>query len=127
MTRQVFILIISIGAVIFGGMWESKYLMNSCNFVLADIEYMENALNNNNLELASAQVKEIENSWNNVKHAWNIFVQNDLIDQIDDSLIELKAYSDVKNREESLVLLKKLRVNLQDIVGRQKISCENVF
>lgn len=127
MTRQVFILIISIGAVIFGGMWESKYLMNSCNFVLADIEYMENALNNNNLELASTQVKEIENSWNNVKHAWNIFVQNDLIDQIDDSLIELKAYSDVKNREESLVLLKKLRGNLQDIVERQKISCENVF
>ena len=88
---------------------------------------MENALNNNNLELASNQVKEIENSWNNIKDAWNIFVQNDLIDQIDDSLIELKAYSDVQNREESLVVLKKLRGNLTDIVGRQKVCFENVF
>lgn len=127
MTRQIFILILSIGAVIFGGMWETKYLKNSCNYVVSDIEYMENALNNNNMSLAENQIKEIESSWNNIKDAWNIFVQNDLIDQIDDSLIELKAYFYVNNREETLVVLKKLRGNLEDIVGRQKACFENIF
>ncbi len=127
MTRQIFILILSISAVIIGGVWETKYLQNSCNFVLSDIEYMENVLNNNNLELADNQLNEIEKSWNNVKDSWNIFVQNDLIDQIDDSLIELKAYYEVKNMEETIVVLKKLRGNLQDIVGRQKLCFENIF
>ena len=67
MTRQIFILILSIGAVILGGVWESKYLERSCNFVLADVEYTENALNNNNFEIAKSQIKELEDSWNNVK------------------------------------------------------------
>ena len=53
------ILIISIGAVIFGGMWESKYLKNSCNFVLADIEYMENEFDfEDTLELDLDEVRE---------------------------------------------------------------------
>ena len=127
MTRQVFILIISIGLVIFGGIFESRYLRNSCNFVLADIDYTKNALNNNNFEIAKEHIKELENSWNNVKDAWNIFVQNDLIAQIDDSLVELKAYVNNENKEEGMVCANKLRANLEDIVSRQKINFQNVF
>lgn len=127
MTRQIFILIFSIGLVIFGGIFECKYLENSCNFVLADIDYTENSLNNNNFEMAKNHIEELENSWYNVKDAWNIFVQNDLIDQIDDSLVELKAYVNTENKEEGIVYANKLRANLKDIVDRQKINFENVF
>ncbi len=127
MTRQIFILIVAIGLVVLGGIGETNYLNNSSNFVLADINYTENMLNNKNIEKAKESIKELENSWKNVKDAWNIFVQNDLIDQIDDSLVELKAYINLENYEESLVYIQKLRENLITIVDRQKILCENIF
>ena len=127
MTRQVFILILSICLVIFGGMLECRYLKNSCNYVLADIEYTENALNNNNFIVAKEHIKELEKSWNNVKDSWNIFVQNDLIDEIEESLILFKEYVNIENKEESIVYANVLRANLQDIVNRQKVNFENVF
>ena len=127
MTRQIFILIVAIGLVVLGGIGETNYLNNSSNFVLADVNYTENMLNNKNIEKAKESIKELESSWKNVKDAWNIFVQNDLIDQIDDSLVELKAYINLGNYEESLVYIQKLRENLITIVDRQKILCENIF
>lgn len=127
MTRQIFILLVSVFLVIFGGIWESEYLERSANFVLSDLEYTENMLNNNNIQMAKNQIDELENSWRNVKDAWNIFVQNDLVDQIDDSLVELKAYVEQENKGEAYVYSKKLRANIEDIVNRQKINLENVF
>ena len=127
MTRQIFILIVAIGLVVLGGIGETNYLNKSSNFVLADVNYTENMLNNKNIEKAKESIKELESSWKNVKDAWNIFVQNDLIDQIDDSLVELKAYINLGNYEESLVYIQKLRENLITIVDRQKILCENIF
>ena len=127
MTRQIFILIVSIALVVLGGIGETYYLNNSSNFVLADLNYTENMLNNKNIEKAKESIKELENSWKNVKDAWNIFVQNDLIDQIDDSLVELKAYINKENYEESFVHIQRLRANLIMVVDRQKIICENIF
>lgn len=127
MTRQIFILILSIGAVILGGICECKYIERSSNFVLADINYIENTLNNNNIEMAKKHSKELENSWKNVKDSWNIFIQNDLTDQIDDSLVELKAYIELGNREEALVYTHKLRENIISIVDRQRLNMENIF
>lgn len=127
MTRQIFILLLSIFLVIFGGVWEYNYLENSANYVLSDIEYTENMLNNQNIDMAKLQVKEIENSWENVKDSWNIFVQNDLIDQIEDSLVELKAYIEKEEEKEAYIVLKKLRANILDVVERDKINFENVF
>lgn len=127
MTRQIFILILSIGAVILGGICESKYIERSSNFVLADINYIENALNNNNIEMAKKHSKELENSWKNVKDSWNIFIQNDLTDQIDDSLVELKAYIKLGNKEEALVYTHKLKENIISIVDRQRLNMENIF
>ncbi len=127
MTRQIFILLVSVFLVIFGGIWESEYLERSANFVLSDLEYTENMLTNNNIQMAKNQIDELENSWRNVKDAWNIFVQNDLVDQIDDSLVELKAYVEQEKKGEAYVYSKKLRANIEDIVNRQKINLENVF
>lgn len=126
MTRQIFILLVSIFLVIFGGIWETKYLEQSANYVLSDIEYTENMLNNNNMEMAKEEIKLLENSWNNVKDSWNIFVQNDLVSNIDSSLVELKAYIE-KEDKEAYIVLKKLRANIQEVVTREKVNLENVF
>lgn len=126
MTRQIFILLVSIFLVIFGGIWETKYLEQSANYVLSDIEYTENMLNNNNMEMTKEEIKLLENSWNNVKDSWNIFVQNDLVSNIDSSLVELKAYIE-KEDKEAYIVLKKLRANIQEVVTREKVNLENVF
>ena len=127
MTRQIFILIIAISVVVFGGILETNYLKNSCNFVLSDINYTENAIKNNKMEIARQHVEEIENSWNNVKDAWHIFVQSDLINQIDDSLVALKSYINVEDKNESLISIARLKSNILSIVDRQEVNMQNIF
>ncbi len=127
MTRQIFILIITILLVICGGIWENSHLEKSCNYVLADIEYTKNSLENNNFEFAKSQVKELNNTWDNVKDVWNIFVPHDEIDDIENSLTLLSAYVNTDNKEESLVYIEKLSRDLKDVISKQQVNMENIF
>ncbi len=127
MTRQIFILILSSILVIFGGIWETKHLERSCNFVLSDIEYTKNLLNNNNFEGSKAQMKELDNTWKNVKDVWNIFIPHDEIDDIENSIAMLHSYVDLENKEEALVYINKLNSDLKDVIEKQQINMENIF
>ena len=127
MTRQIFILILSSILVIFGGIWETKHLERSCNFVLSDIEYTKNLLNNNNFEGSKTQMKELDNTWKNVKDVWNIFIPHDEIDDIENSIAMLHSYVDLENKEEALVYINKLNSDLKDVIEKQQINMENIF
>ena len=127
MLKQILILIISSIVLIFSGIWEIKYIENSSRYLLSDIEYSKNALNNNNFELAKAHVDKLEKTWGNIKQTWNMFVLQEEIDEVDNIITTYKVHTKYDNLEEAMGDCELLTSMIKDIVQKHKIKCENIL
>lgn len=127
MLKQVLILVISSAILIFSGMWEIKYIENSSRYILSDIEYSKNSLNNNNFELAKSHLENLEETWDNIKKVWNMFVIKDEIKDIDKIISTYKIHIEYGNREDSVTDCDLLKKAINDVVYSHKISYENIF
>lgn len=125
--KQIIIMIVCIAIVVVGGVCEYKYFQKSTIYLSSDMDYIQNAIENENYELANKQIEQTYNSWENTKTIWNIFISNQEIDNIDDAMAELKKYSKYENQEESLVAVEKIKTNLQHTLKRQELRIDNVL
>ncbi|MBQ8379365.1 MAG: DUF4363 family protein [Clostridia bacterium] len=125
--KQIITMIICIAIIVVGGICEYKYFEKSSIFLSLDMDYIENAIKNENYELANKQIEQTYNSWENTKNIWNIFISNEEIDYIDNAMAELKKYSEYEEQEESLVAVEKIKNNLQHTVMRQKLRMDNIL
>ena len=127
MLKQVTIFLISVVILIFGGVWEIKYIESSSRYILSDIEYSKNALKNNNFNLAKEHIKKLEDTWNNTKKIWSMFAVQDKIQDVDTAIAVYKIYTEYENLEESLVNCDLIKNNIEGIVEEHKINYENIF
>ena len=125
--KQIITMIICIAIILVGGICECKYFEKSSIYLSSDMDYIENAIENENYELANKQIEQTYNSWENTKTIWNIFISNEEIDYIDNAMAELKKYSEYEEQEESLVAVEKIKSNLQHTVKRQKLRIDNIL
>ena len=109
--KQVIIMIICIIILVVGGVFEIKYLEKSSIYLSSDMDYIKNAIDNNNYVLAKDQVDKSWQTWENLKNTWNMFIIHEEIDDIDDAMVELKEYIDYKNKEECFVAIGKIKNN----------------
>ena len=125
--KQVGVMIICIIIVAVSGICEIKYLNKSSIYLMSDIEYIKNAINNNNYDLASEQSKATYDSWGNIKKIWNIFINHEEIDDIENSMIDLKEYIEFENKEECLVAIEKIKSELDHTIKRQQMRIDNIL
>lgn len=125
--KQVGVMIICIIIVVVSGICEIKYLNKSSIYLMSDIEYIKNAINNNNYDLASEQSKTTYDSWCNIKKIWNIFINHEEIDDIENSMIDLKEYIEFENKEECLVAIEKIKSELDHTIKRQQLRIDNIL
>lgn len=125
--KQVVISIICIAVLVIGGITEIKYLNKSASYLSSDIEYIKNAINNNNYDFAKEQLNNTRNSWETQKTIWHIFVNNEEIEEIDETIIELEEYLNNQMKEESLVSVAKLVSLIRYSASMQKVSLETVI
>lgn len=127
MTKQIVTLIVSSLLLILGGIYEIKYIENSSRYLLSDINYSKNAIMNNNFELAKTSTNNIEKTWKNLRCIWNIFVVQDEIDDVDNTISSFKIHTRYENKEESIADCEVLEKMINDIVEKHKIKYENIF
>lgn len=125
--KQVIISIICIALLVIGGVAEIKYLNKSASYLSSDIEYVKNAIINNNYELAKEQLNNTKNNWKEQKKIWHIFVNNEEIEEIDVSIIELEEYINSQMKEESIVEVSKLISLIKYSANMQRLSIETVI
>lgn len=125
--KQVIISIICIALLVIGGVAEIKYLNKSASYLSSDIEYVKNAIINNNYELAKEQLNNTKNNWKEQKKIWHIFVNNEEIEEIDVSIIELEEYINSQMKEESIVEVSKLISLIKYSANLQRLSIETVI
>lgn len=125
--KQAGVMIICIVLVVVSGICEVKYLNKSALYLRSDIEYIQNAINNDNYNIASTQSKAAYNSWSEMKKIWNIFINHEEIDDIENSMIDLKEHIEFQNKEECLVAIEKIKSELDHTVKRQELRIDNIL
>ncbi|MCX8074592.1 MAG: DUF4363 family protein [Clostridia bacterium] len=125
--KQLVILLVSLSLIVFAGIWEGKYLDMTSQYVLSDINYSKNAIDNNNFDLAKSHIKDTQTTWNEIKEVWIMVVEHNEIDKIEDALVKYEGYIENKDKTEALVYAKKLEQIFRHISEKQKISIGNVF
>ena len=125
--KQVIISVVCIAILVIGGIAEIKYLNKSASYLSYDIEYIRNAINNDNYDIAKEQLNNTKNNWEAQKKIWHIFVNNEEIENIDESIVELEEYLNNKMKEESLVEVAKLISLVKYSAKMQKLSLETII
>ena len=72
-------------------MWEINYLENTSRYLHSDIDSVKNLVENDNFELAKKGYENIENTWNNMSKVWNIFVNHERLDYLEEEMVLLKS------------------------------------
>lgn len=127
MGKQIAILIISLFLLIFGGIWEIKYLERTSRYLASEVEYTKNAIENNNFELADKQMESMQNTWENMNIVWNIFINHDRIDDLEEAIEDLDSYIYLKQDKEAINAADRLNKIIYQIVDKQKFSFEHIL
>lgn len=125
--KQVIISVVCIAILVIGGTAEIKYLNKSASYLSYDIEYIRNAINNDNYDFAKEQLNNTKNNWEAQKKIWHIFVNNEEIENIDESIVELEEYINNQMKEESIVEVSKLISLIKYSANLQRLSIETVI
>ena len=125
--KQIITMICCVGIILVSGVYEIRYLDKTATYFMSDMEYIQNAINNNNYELASEHMKNFSESWNNVRIIWNIFVNHEEVDNIEEAMIELKNNIEFKDDSACKINIEKIKNNVTHSAGRQKLKLDNIL
>ncbi len=125
--KQGIIMFLCLIIIVGGGIAEIKYLENTSNYLKADINYIDNMIENENYEEALNQIEIVDKNWYNTEMIWNIFLINDEIDDLTEALTELKEYIEYENEEECRIAIEKLKAYSELVVRRQRIRIDNIL
>lgn len=125
--RQTAIMITCVLMLVIGGICEQKYFKSSATYILSDINYIQNTIENGNYDLASEQIDNTIATWDSTKVIWGIFMGGGDLNNIDDYFQELKIYSRYKEDDEAMVAIEKIKSDLIKICENQQIRIENIL
>lgn len=127
MAKQIIIFIVSVALLVFGGVWELKYLNNTSKYLKTDIDYVKYEVERENFDEAKEQMNELRNTWRDVSDVWNIFVNHDRIDDLEEAMETLNADIELKDKDSAIKSSMVLKAIVSQIVDKQKFSFEHVF
>ena len=127
MFKQILTLIIALGILIFSGIWEINYLENSSKYLMGDIDNTINYINQEKFDMAKVANKNVKSTWKNMKFVWNIFVNHERVDDLEEALVDIESYIEFENKEESISSANKSKRIINQIVEKQKFTPEHIL
>ena len=127
MFKQILTLIIALGVLIFSGLWEINYLENSSKYLMGDIDNTINYINQEKFDMAKVANKNVISTWKNMKFVWNIFVNHERVDDLEEALVDIESYIEFENKEESISSANKSKRIINQIVEKQKFTPEHIL
>ncbi len=125
--KQWIILIIALILLIGGGIYETKYLESSSRYLLSDVYYSKQAIENNNLKLAKSHYNSLNDTWNNLKESWAIFIDHDEIGNLEEEMLKYNSYLEKENEEEAYVTILEIERLINHVIEKQEIHIGNIF
>lgn len=125
--KQIIILVISVIISLSAGLYEINYLKNTTKYFNADINHIKNKINSQDFEEADIYLNKVEKSWNKIKNIWDIFVNHEDINQIEEEMLSCKLDIKSQDKEDSLKSVERLKRDLNNIYERKKIKLQNII
>jgi len=125
--KQIIVLIVTLGIIVLGGMWEISYLQESSNYFLSDINDLYQTAERKEYGEAEIGIENIKEMWKKISKTWAIFVDDSKMDEIGDKLVSFVSYIENKDLEEIHHSYKTLSNSVKDIVEFEKLNAENIF
>lgn len=125
--KQIIILIISVIIALSAGLYEINYLKNTTKYFNADINHIKNKIISQDFNEADIYLNKVEKSWDKIKNIWDIFVNHEDINQIEEEILSCKLNIKLKNKNDSIKSIEKLKKNLNNIYERKKIKLQNII
>ncbi len=125
--KQVITLVIAIIISLSTGLYEIKYIQNTSNYFNADLNHIKNKIELEDYKIAEKHLKELEKDWNNIKKIWDIFINHEDIDKIEEEILKCKVNIQEKEKTETIQAIENLKRNFKNIANRKKIKVQNII
>ncbi len=123
-----FVLLLVILMCIVGmGMWQISFLNESSIYLKTDLQYIDYYVNLERYEDAAQEMDRVENTWENVKDIWGLFVHHDDIESVEVSIAEIETYIEEEAKEDARSAISRLIANIEYTIECEKIKLENIF
>ena len=94
---------------------------------MGDIDNTINYINQEKFDMAKVANKNVISTWKNMKFVWNIFVNHERVDDLEEALVDIESYIEFENKEESISSANKSKRIINQIVEKQKFTPEHIL
>ena len=121
--RRMLIAGLILAVIVVLSFWEVKITDEICNAMHINTEKLENAEGG----ALSEAVKKVEDEWRKKGRILEMLASHDMVEEINVSMAEYKRYAETGRYTEAGHILGRIRVRLEEMRKRTKISVENIF
>ena len=129
--KEIIIIVLVIIIVVTVGNITQNYLEKTSNEILEKLETLKleikNTSKNNNIDIINDYVEQIISNWKEINNNWSMLVIHDELDNIEISLLELKASIENQNIEDSLKEIEKSMFLIGHIKEKENFQIKNIF
>ena len=125
--RNFIILTICLIFLVGSGILQLSYLNSSSKYLISDVEYIQNLVDNNKFKEAKEHYENLNKTWNNMSNIWCIFIHHNETEALKEYMVNFERYIDLKNKENIYVMSGQITNKLESIIKKQNICIDNVF
>ena len=129
--KEIIIIVLVIIIVVTVGNITQNYLEKTSNEILEKLETLKleikNTSKNNNIDIINDYVEQIISNWKEINKNWSMLVIHEELDNIEISLLELKASIENQNIEDSLKKIEKSMFLIEHIKEKENLQIKNIF
>lgn len=125
--RLLLVLTIILAVIISFSFWTNHLLQTSADEILQSIEEIEQALGDNEWELARSRADELEKTWGEKAGWWPAVLDHQEIDNIEFSMAKTKEYIATEDASLSRGQLSELKLMISHIPEKESLKTINIF
>lgn len=103
------------------------YIDSSASKLLVNIDDLKSQIDKGDWTRAKATIKDLDKSWGTTRRRWNMFIDHNEVDRIDDSMTRVGKWIELKEKKDCLVELAALSQALAHIPENEKLLIANIF
>ena len=110
-----------------GSFATNKYIVNSCEKLLEDIELLSKLVKDNEWDNSKGQLKKLKEQWKDTKDVWQLFLEHYEMDAIDISIARLDEYVEIEEQSLALGEMAAFRLLISHIKDKESLKLENIL
>ncbi len=116
-----------LAVILVSGYWTLHEISNNAGTLFTQSSRLEESINNGLWDQSEERFDTLVSTWNRIKALWTVLLHHSEIDSMNITLARIEQY--IKSREKGLVLgeIASLKVLIQHVPKKERLTLENIF